>query len=149
MDDVESRATAAADVLKAYLQSEQTLGSQREAFFCSPVAVPGRFHNLIDWSISGNYFLQKVQPPALPEWFKFGVDLKATNGFGAQLTSTWFYWLKRMPDATFKIFWYCHDEECEHTEIGQAIFLGSQDATVKALCGFPGAKEFPPTKERR
>lgn len=118
-DTVESRHSIASAVVAEFLKAQGRVGADVSNHLCSPGVAEG-FNHLLDWAIRAEYSHQKVESGlALPNWFVYTVDVKATNGFGAPIVGIAKYWVKLYPDLSAKIFAACAGEDCNYTNIGE------------------------------
>lgn len=144
-ETLESRAQGAMAAVVGYLNAEQRL-LPREPYWCGAQEMPGRFHNLIEWRIRPDYVHQRrADAASLPEWFRFTVDVRASNALGGVLTEARSYYVKRFPDGTYRLLAQCEDDDgCDALlRMDGIVYPAGRDAP----CAFPRDEASAPTRE--
>lgn len=134
-----SRDEQARRVVNQYLE-EQKKGEigNSERFWCHPEAVPDAFANLIDYEIDATYYHQvHEEPTSPPNWYRFIVHMRGTNAFGGIVRTDREYYVRAMPDGSFKMFATCADDECKIFRVVYRMAVRLMRPELQAVCGFP------------
>lgn len=108
------------------------------SYWCHPSQDTGRFGAPIQYAILPEYVHEvRGSSTELPRWFRFTVQVRTTNGFGAPITQQWWWWVVRNDAGQYRLIGECDSADCVAAFRMGEIMLRAGPPDVYAACRLP------------